>query len=92
MRTILEIMALVRRMAEIENGLSESKIKSIPIISFQKNFQNLFCGDKCVICLTNLEEKEKVKGLQCGHFFHPDCIDPWLKAKDECPICRQKIV
>jgi hypothetical protein len=92
MRTILQIMGQIRQLAEYKNGLTDEQIESIPQIEFSKNAQNLFCGDKCVICLTDLKEKQMVKGLKCKHFFHPECIDPWLKGKDECPVCRQKIV
>lgn len=91
MRTILEIMAQIRQLGVLESGLSSSQIASIPETPFSKDSQNLFCGDKCVICITNLKEKEMVKSLKCGHFFHPLCIDPWLKGKDECPVCRQKV-
>ena len=27
-----------------------------------------------------------VTGL-CGHSFHYDCIDPWIKTNKFCPIC-----
>ena len=91
MRTILEIMAHIRQLGIVESGLSDEQISSIPQVCFNKDSQNLYCGDKCVICLTDLMDQEIVKGLKCDHFFHPECIDPWLKAKDECPVCRQKV-
>lgn len=29
---------------------------------------------------------------QCGHFFHPQCISPWLKEKkDNCLLCQTKV-
>lgn len=24
---------------------------------------------------------------KCGHIFHTECIDPWLKTNKKCPIC-----
>jgi hypothetical protein len=26
--------------------------------------------------------------LECGHKFHKDCIEPWIKQRKPCPICR----
>lgn len=95
MRTILDIMVQIRQLInlqeDIHGGLTRNQINSITQIPFKKNSQKLYCGDKCVVCLTDLVEGELVKGLNCGHLFHPPCIDPWLEAKDVCPICRQKI-
>lgn len=46
--------------------------------------------DKCTICLEECNlNKEKIIKLDCGHFFHYDCITK-LK-KHNCPNCREKI-
>ena len=29
--------------------------------------------------------------LPCKHYFHPDCIVPWLKRQTCCPVCRNDI-
>lgn len=47
--------------------------------------------DVCLICLEQLEEKEKVIILECGHPFHPKCLAPWLQMHSECPSCRHKL-
>jgi len=57
----------------------------------------------CPICLTDFEEQdeekktgakpkstEKLETLCCGHQFHFNCIDAWLKTNNTCPICRQQ--
>lgn len=46
----------------------------------------------CSICLCPFEEKEMIKKLRCGHYFHCECIEPWLlNNKAVCPVCRRGI-
>ena len=42
----------------------------------------------CTICQDYFEADVKVKQLPCKHYFHKDCIIPWLKLHNSCPICR----
>ena len=43
----------------------------------------------CLVCLggINLFDKE-VSILNCGHFFHNNCLNNWLKQQMNCPECR----
>lgn len=45
----------------------------------------------CAICLSDFEDGEKVKELNCEHRFHIACIDDWLKIKGSCPLCRENL-
>lgn len=46
----------------------------------------------CSICLTEFQEHDVIKMLRCKHYFHVNCIDPWLlNEKAVCPVCRQGI-
>jgi hypothetical protein len=42
---------------------------------------------KCCICLEYLVNHEKYY-LPCCHFYHKECIDPWINTKIICPECR----
>jgi len=44
--------------------------------------------DLCTICQCPLQNG---KLLPCGHAFHEDCLRAWLRVKNECPNCRQRI-
>ncbi len=43
----------------------------------------------CTICM----ERVGIRGkkLECGHYFHGDCISKWSKESDTCPNCRTLI-
>lgn len=45
----------------------------------------------CCICLTQYENKERLRLLDCDHHFHQECCDKWLKINKTCPLCRQPI-
>ncbi|KAH7840229.1 hypothetical protein Vadar_014371 [Vaccinium darrowii] len=43
----------------------------------------------CSICLADYEETDVLRLLpECSHLFHLKCVDPWLRLKHTCPICR----
>lgn len=46
---------------------------------------------KCSICLKDYE-KDRTKKLPCNHLFHGECIIPWLKMVNSCPICRHELM
>jgi len=48
-------------------------------------------GDKCTICLCEMEDGEDVRRLPCWHLFHIQCVDRWLGLNKMCPICRADI-
>ena len=47
---------------------------------------------KCTICLNKIEDDEEIIQLECGHFFHINCIEKWLKkCSNKCPNCRVEV-
>ncbi|CAL0329959.1 unnamed protein product [Lupinus luteus] len=48
--------------------------------------------NECMVCLTESEEGEKVRKLECKHTFHKDCLDKWLHQYcATCPLCRKNV-
>jgi hypothetical protein len=46
----------------------------------------------CTVCMFNYEMGDSVKYLPCKHFFHVDCIVPYLSNYGQaCPVCKTKV-
>lgn len=46
---------------------------------------------KCVVCVEDMVKGEKATVLPCNHFFHSECVTPWLKEHNTCPVCRHSV-
>ena len=44
-------------------------------------------GVLCAICYCHIEEGNRIGNIPCNHVFHVPCLKPWLKKKNQCPIC-----
>ncbi|NIG59796.1 E3 ubiquitin-protein ligase [Pontoporia blainvillei] len=49
-------------------------------------------GDSCVVCFELYKPNDTVRILTCKHFFHKNCIDPWILAHGTCPMCKCDIL
>ncbi|XP_070200984.1 E3 ubiquitin-protein ligase DZIP3-like [Littorina saxatilis] len=49
--------------------------------------------EECCICLVEFTKACRYP-LECGHTFHKQCIDKWVKEQGErtCPICRNIVL
>lgn len=76
-------------------GVPECVLSMLPL-------QRLSCDDlgdgmgvgakgctSCPICLEPFQAGEFVRSLPCCNYtFHQECVDQWLRAKADCPLCR----
>ena len=80
---------------ESKNKFQINKIKLFSTWCF-----NLENNTDCTICRRSLNENSiyvlesggdsyVVSGM-CGHSFHYECIQPWIKNNHHCPICSSK--
>jgi len=65
--------------------LSEDEIRALPKIVFSAAEQQ-----SCRICLEFYQQGEFLTSLQCGHFFHVDCLARWFQRSTQCPLCRSE--
>jgi Ring finger domain len=43
----------------------------------------------CSVCLADYKDADILRVLpDCGHMFHVACVDPWLRSRPTCPVCR----
>ena len=45
----------------------------------------------CDICTVNFQPGKTISRLPCSHYYHRQCILPWLSKKNNCPVCRRAI-
>lgn len=49
-------------------------------------------GIGCAICKDEIVvAEEKVTRLPCKHYYHKECIVPWLGIRNTCPVCRYEL-
>lgn len=73
-------------------GLDEATIESIAVTKYQAG-SGLHGSADCSVCLGDFQDGDLVRLLpKCGHAFHVPCIDTWLRAHVNCPVCRSHVV
>ena len=71
---------------EAENSLESIEINEEKLMELKSN--NLL---ECSVCKDQFEINQKIKKIPCKHHFHLECIMPWLKERNSCPVCRYEL-
>lgn len=68
---------------------SKDAISKLPqciiTLSKLKSFGN---ETSCAVCKDEFECGQECISMPCQHNFHKECIIPWLKERNTCPVCR----
>ena len=59
--------------------INEEKIKEF-------GFEN-----SCAVCKDEFNIGEECLSMPCNHYFHGNCLIPWLKERNSCPVCRYEL-
>ena len=46
---------------------------------------------QCSICLVGMDPSLTFLRLECGHSYHHECLEQWLRQHDSCPECRRPV-
>ncbi|XP_074572507.1 putative E3 ubiquitin-protein ligase ATL44 [Curcuma longa] len=76
-------------------GVKKKALLALPTLAFDSSVSAGGGGARlvdCAICLAEFADGEIVRVLpQCGHGFHRDCVDVWLRSRASCPSCRRSL-
>jgi hypothetical protein len=78
---------------DVEIGIDEATLKGYPEVVYgevkgRKKKLGTTCTC-CSVCLDNYGDGDVLRMLpDCGHLFHRECVDPWLRQHPTCPVCR----
>jgi len=65
---------------------SKKAVDSLPVVPIKE------AGHCCAVCQDEFSIGENVTMMPCKHPFHRDCVLPWLKDHNTCPICRYQLM
>uniref|UniRef100_A0A1A7XRZ0 RING-type E3 ubiquitin transferase n=2 Tax=Iconisemion striatum TaxID=60296 RepID=A0A1A7XRZ0_9TELE len=68
---------------------TQEEISALPTVCISQ--EQIDCRLGCPVCREEYCSGETVRKLPCLHFFHNECIVPWLKLHNSCPVCRKSL-
>lgn len=85
--TLLEHLAETENLRRGAPPASESFLKNMPLVKIKEDHDKLE-SLACAVCKELITVGTVVSQLPCSHLYHPNCILPWLTARNTCPLCR----
>lgn len=104
--TYEEFLDMIERRGNVSRGATDNDIATIPVVPYRdvraasaaaasSSAAGRAAGvddrEKCVICLTEFSDDDKVMKLPCTHIFHDECVSRWLRVNRTCPSCKRSI-
>ena len=68
---------------------ASSAIAALPMVKLTQT--HLASDPNCPICKDEFLLDMEARELPCKHFYHSDCIIPWLRMHNTCPVCRYEL-
>ena len=68
-------------------GLTPEEVGELPCHEFEE--EGAAGGGECAVCMEAFRAGDRCRVLpRCGHGFHAECVDSWLRKSRRCPLCR----
>ncbi|KAI5187789.1 hypothetical protein NEHOM01_2368 [Nematocida homosporus] len=69
--------------------LSPKDLSKLPLLPFSELSEATRKYEECPICFDRFVALVPTRTLLCTHYFHSECIDPWLLSRSSrCPVCN----
>jgi len=78
----------------LDEALEKKTVKQETLTNLMEQIidKEVQLAEVCTICMFNYELGDRAKYLPCNHFFHVDCIVPYLSSYGQsCPVCKSKV-
>lgn len=69
---------------------SKDAVEKLPTITVDDELLNSELN-QCAVCQDEFEKGSQVKQMPCKHVYHDECLLPWLKLHNSCPVCRYEL-
>ncbi|KAL5217567.1 hypothetical protein ABZP36_018251 [Zizania latifolia] len=87
-----EISSIGTTSLKRSRGLSKAAFLRLQIEIFEASKDdNREASPECSICLDGFYDGDELIKLLCGHRFHSNCLEPWVRKCADCPYCRTNI-